>query len=599
MAMTEFTVDPTEPAAPAVWVLPALTVEVALYAALALGALFARLFLLDRAPLNADEARQALASWNFVSGRVDSFTGSPFLFTGNALVFALFGANDFVARFFPALFGSALVLLPALLRNQIGRAGALLASALFAFSPSLILFSRQADGAIIATTCALAALALTWRYLADQTPRDAYLAAGSLALALLAAREAWMFVLTAIVFLLIVRLRRAQMPNVSIDVRRVALVFAAVFIGVATTFLLHRDGIGAAFDLFGAWMDGVRPGGSLFDPLRLLALYEPIVLFFGAAALVDVAFSAREVEWHRTALVPLALWAVVAFVLDSIGADKNPTRVVAIVIPLTLVAAWYIGAWLTRLLQAMQDAPGVKEMLLTQETPVLALAVALTVFLYLVFAEFAQSGGVAVANVIAANLGIAAAGFNVVVMLALVFVAFLAVAFLGITTLGFARAKQLAFALALVLLSVWTFRQSVLLNYTLTPNTQEWLTPSAAAPNVRDLVRDLADASRWRANDSHSIVVVVDESLGAEAAWNLRDFRFARFVARPTASGDAQALLLPGDAPAPAGWIGQRYNLEFTRGDAPPSGLLRWLIFRDTGSVQTRDAVLWLPKPTE
>ncbi len=599
MAMTESTVDQTERSAPAEIVLPALTVEVALYAALALGALCARFFLLDRAPLNADEARQALGVWNFVNGRPASFTGSPFLFAANALLFALFGANDFAARFFPALFGSALVLLPALLRNQIGRAGALIASALFAFSPSLVLFSRQADGAIIAMTCALAALAFAWRYLADQAPRAADLAAGSLALALLAAPEAWTFALAVLLFLLIARVRRAQMPNVSIDLRRVAFVFAAVFIGAATTFLLHRDGVGAAFDLFAAWLDGLRPGGSLFDPLRLLALYEPIVLFFGAAALVDVAFSAREGEWHRTALVPLALWAVVAFVLYSIGADKNPTRVVAIVIPLTLVAAWYIGAWLTRLLDAMQDAPGVKQMLLTQETPVTALAIALTVFLYLVFAEFAQSGGVAVANVIAADLGIAAAGFTVAVMLALILIAFLAVAFLGITTLGVARARQLAVALAILLLSAWTFRQAVLLNFTLAPNPQEWLTPSAAAPNVRDLVRDLADASRWRANDSHSIVVVVDESLGAEAAWNLRDFRSARFAAHPTASGDAQALLLPGDAPAPAGWIGQRYNLDFTRGDAPPAGLLRWLIFRDTGSVQTRDAVLWLPKPPE
>ena len=69
------------------------------------------------------------------------------------------------------------------------------------------------------------------------------------------------------------------------------------------------------------------------------------------------------------------------------------------------------------------------------------------------------------------------------------------------------------------------------------------------------------------------------------------------FASHPAAAPGVQALVLPGDAPGPEGWIGQRYDLEFSRGNSPVPSLLRWLIFRDVGSVQSKDAVLWLPAP--
>ena len=599
MAMTGFTPAQTESAEPAAITLSAITVEVALYAAFAFFAFFVRFLLLGNVPLDPTEARQALASWDFSRGISDAFTGSPLLFTGNAILFALFGATDVAARFIPAVFGTALVLVPALLRSYIGRVGALIASALFVFSPSLVLFSREANGAVVAMTCSLAALAFAWRYLTGRAPRDLYFAAAALALALLAAREAWTFVLAALVFLLLARLRREEWSIAQADARRAALVFALVSIGVSTAFLLHRDGFGAAFDLFGAWLDGLRPGGSPFDPLRLLVLYEPIVLFFGAVAVTNVVFLARETKISDTPLVALTLWALIAFALYTIGADKMPTRVVAIVVPLALLAAWFIGAWLEGLVEAIRVAPEAKQMLLTQEAPVLFLAFALAGFIFLIIAEFALRGGVAIGDVIAADFGIAsgsAVGLNLAIIAALILVASLAIAFLGITTLGVTRTRTVGIVFVLIVFSVWTFRQSMLLNFTRAPNVQEWLRPSAAAPNLRDLVADIKDASRWRANDTHSIVIAVDDSLGAQAAWYLRDFRAARFVSHPAVGGDVQALLLPGDAPGPVGWIGQRYDIEWTRG-ADRSNLLRWLIYRDVGSVETRDAVLWLPKP--
>ena len=589
---------------------PALTIEVTLYAALALVGLFVRLFVLGEAPLNADEARQAVASWNFVRGTPDDFTGSPLLFTGNALLFALFGATDVAARLLPALSGSALILLPALLRRELGRTGALIAGALLVFSPTLVLFSRQANGAIIATTCALAALAFAWRYFTDSNTCALYLASASAALALLAAREAWTFVLFAVLVVLASRLDLLSLlgnRQSAIGNRKPLVLFAIVFLAVATTFLLHRDGIGAALDLFGAWLDGLRPGASLFDPLNLLLVYEPLIFFFGVAALVGLGFSAQSLQREQAPLVIFAFLPIIAFLLYSFGMDKNPARVVVLVVPLALFAGWHIGAWLTRLVDEMREDPNAKAWLLTQELPVVLLAGALVAFLYLLVVEFVTRGDILAATVIALlKLEVeSTAAWSGAAIAALGLLAFATVAFVTVATVGWARAKEVGLAVVLACLAAWTIRQSVMLSFGgLFPgdvnvglNVRELSIPRAASPNARDLVSTLEDASRWRANDAHSLMVVADASLGSLVEWNLRDFRYARFGERPIVTQDTQALLLPANASAPAtGWISQRFRLENVRIAAPSPNLLRWLVFRDVGSAEFVDVVLWVPR---
>jgi len=590
MAMSEFTHDQPETFSRTAPLSSVLTIEVALYAALAIVALFLRFFLLGNAPLAADEARQALAAWNFVRGIPDPFTGSPLLFTGNAIVFFFFGATDAAARVVPALFGSALVFIPTLLRRELGRTGALIASLLLTLSPSLIFFSRNDNGAILAVTCALAAVAFAWRYLNDNTSRDLQFAAMSSALALLAAREVWTIVVAIAIFALIMRTRFALPAESKSDWRRAAILFLIVSAGVGTTFALHREGIGAAFDLLGAWLGGLQPSIALSDPLRLLVVYEPIALFIGVAAMIQLAFAARPDEQTQLPLGALSLWFVVGFVLYSIGADKNPARVVVLVAPLTLVAGWYIGEWIENFLPSISS-----QVLLVQELPIYALACAAAGFLYLILADFATRGSFIAADVIANATGLKnGAGLVIVAMIVVVIAA---VAFLMVITLGWARARDVGLAIALTLFGLWTIRQSAMLNYAQALNPREFLVARAPSPNVRDLVNDLQDTSRWRANDSYTLNIMADESLGAVVAWNLRDFRNLKFAAHPT-SQNAQALILPPNAPAPAsGWMSQVYWLETSRTATPNPSLLRWLMFRDVGEIGFDSAVLWIPQP--
>ncbi len=600
MAMSEFTDVPTESRAAEQILQPALTLEIALYIAFALGALWLRLFALGDAPLATDEARQALASWNFAHGIAEPFTGSPLLFTGNAIVFALFGATDGLARLFPAVFGSVLVLLPALVRRELGRLGALIASALLVLSPSLVFASRDANGAMIAVTCALATWAFAWRYLNDHAQRDLNLAAIALALALVSAREVWTIILAVAIVVVWARVVGGRATNLpAIQLRNTAtILFLVVFFGVATLFAMHREGIGATFDLLGAWFDGLRPDFTLGDLLRLLVIYEPIPLFFGTAALVQFAFTARDLEPRvRGWLGGLMTWIGVAFVLYSLGADKNPVRVVVIVVPLILVAGKQIGAWLER---AAQETDRV--ILGTNEAPVYFLALALAGFLYFVIAEFVMRGDVVAAQILATATGLSRNGANWdgAIVVGLMCVAVAAIVFLAVTTVGLIRAKNIGVAIILTLFALWTIRQNAMLNFFAggALNPYEPLVAHAAAVNVRDLAHDLEDISRWRANDSHTLAISADETLGSMLAWNLREFRNAHLVAHPTATAETQVLVLAANATAPASnWMSQVYHLESTYASDAENNWLRWLLFRDVGAAQYRDAVLWMPQP--
>lgn len=584
-----------------------VTVEIVLYAMIALVALCARVLVLGDAPLTSDEARQALASWNFVNGKADAFVGSPLLFTGNALLFLLFGANDTLARLLPALFGSALVLLPALLRRELGRVGALVASALLAFSPSLIFFSRTLDGALIAVTCALAALAFAWRYLTERDARALNLAAIFAALALTAAREVWTIVLAVAVF--VVSSFRFQVsgsrltphesrstPYTSRNTQYAILFFILTFILTATTFTLRREGIGATFDLLSAWLAGLQPGTAFYDPLRLLLIYDPLIFFVGFLALVRLSIVTLD-ERARAFFNALTFWAIIAFVVYTLGGDKNPARVVVIVVPLALIAGWFIGDWLER---AARETD--REFLIAQEIPVMIFALVIGAFLYLVIVEFATRGTLAITAVLARMFGwerVLGGTLDWQIMLALTLIALAAVAFLIVATVGWQRARTHAFALMLIVLAVWTVRQSALLNYDAMRNAREFLVARAAAANVRDLERDLRDISRWRADDSYTLSVVADEKSSPIVAWVLRDFRNARFVTRPTAAA-AQALLLPAPATAPSSdWMGQTYTLEMRRASAPRTSLewLRWLLFRDVGTIERVSVELWMRQP--
>ncbi len=149
------------------------------------------------------------ASWShdLYSGqgyRHDPTYHGPFLYHFTALIFFLFGDSDVTALSSPAIFGVILAALPWLLRKELGRIGALLASAMLAISPFIVAYSRTLRHDIYLAVWILLLVIAIFRYLRDRADRWLYLAAAAEALALCVKEVAFIeiFIIGSFLFLL-------------------------------------------------------------------------------------------------------------------------------------------------------------------------------------------------------------------------------------------------------------------------------------------------------------------------------------------------------------------------------------------------------------
>ena len=147
--------------------------ELAFYLLLVTAALGMRLWDLGGRTLHYDELLHAWYGWLYAVGNGyhhTPLTHGPFLFHASAASFVLFGASDVTVRLLPALFGTALVGLPYLLRREMGRLGALSAAVLLAVSPSLLYFSRFVRNDIYMAVWVLALVIVMWRFMERPRP---------------------------------------------------------------------------------------------------------------------------------------------------------------------------------------------------------------------------------------------------------------------------------------------------------------------------------------------------------------------------------------------------------------------------------------------
>ena len=130
--------------------------------ALVLG-LAVRMVNLGALPLTDSEAAAAQQALDLARGVKGGMGPQVAYVQLTGLLFFLFSsAPNFVARFWPAVFGSLVVVVPALggVRRVIGRTPALILAFALALDPSLVSLSRQAGSPILADSGLLLAVGL-------------------------------------------------------------------------------------------------------------------------------------------------------------------------------------------------------------------------------------------------------------------------------------------------------------------------------------------------------------------------------------------------------------------------------------------------------
>ena len=153
------------------------------FLALLVMALGLRLWELDGRTMHYDEAIHLHFAWKLAN--MEEYIHSPwmhgpFQVEMVAALLLLFGDSDTIARLGFALFGTALVALPYLLRSSLGNAGSFITGAMLAVSPVLLYFSRFGRNDIIMAVWASLLFILMWRYFQEEKDRYLYLSAAVL-----------------------------------------------------------------------------------------------------------------------------------------------------------------------------------------------------------------------------------------------------------------------------------------------------------------------------------------------------------------------------------------------------------------------------------
>ncbi len=326
------------------------SIETALYTLALLLALGVRLFNLGATPLSDFESSYALRALDAVNkyeltgieGAAEDFNPQPSYTSLTGLTAFLFDSTNFLARFWPALVGASLVLVPYFFRPLLGRKAALILAFGLALDPGMVAISRLAGGQMLALGFGLWSLEFAYARKSVWSGFFAGLAllSGPTALqGLLGLALTWV---TAKVIGNFGVLSQNQeegdgfvvgLPSKGAFLTWILTAGATILL-VGSIFLIYPQGLSNWVITFPALIKG-WVGSDGVPALRLLAalvIYQPLALIFGLIGGVRGWVHGKRLEQL------LSLWLLFALVLALLYPSRQVGDLVWVLIPLWSLA---------------------------------------------------------------------------------------------------------------------------------------------------------------------------------------------------------------------------------------------------------------------
>ena len=308
-----------------------------------------RIIQLGASPLTDPEATLALQALHIAQGKAPLLGPQPGYILLTSVLFAIIESTNFMARFFPALVGSALVFVPYLFREKIKPTPALILAFFFAIDPGLVALSRQASGTILA----VAFLLFAWGMWRNQRAIAAGIFAGlallsgpSLWAGAFALGLTWLFlqgmdtkrnvrVETEIVDPSLAPASPRAASNLEYRPAWIALMITLLFGG--TLFFLSPNGLSAWLSALPAYLKGWTSASSMTPGRMMIAFfaYEPLGIFLAVLSLI------RGYRIRSRRILRTGLWLGVALLLAIFY--RQTGELVWAIIPLLTLAAFELS----------------------------------------------------------------------------------------------------------------------------------------------------------------------------------------------------------------------------------------------------------------